>query len=446
MFLSQWIIILIFIFAALFELKGQKKYSHLMLAAMGPLWFILLREPWTEKSAQAVLLVLVYSSCSKLMDILRKNHTGNLNEIENLIHQKKDSIKSMVLSDSILVEESKVLSQSLAEKESLYESLKELNNTMEFPKTLEVFSHLISRLTNFEEGWLIPALSPDIPDHSQTGYQLFRKEFPIPRKGNILNVLPEYQKTMFDLALKSKTPLFINNPAEDPRLPQKSVPAGRGSLTGIGLFQERKPLGALVLEGCKKRDLESLEILSIQLSMEIQKTRLYEKVKNLSIIDGLTQTYQRRHFMALLKDELQRLHQQKKTCSMLMIDIDHFKGFNDNFGHLVGDILLKELSASIQENLRPIDLVGRFGGEEFLIALPETSALEAIQIAQRIRSDIQTRNFVIHEKFFKLTISIGVSIYPDQSDSLETLIEMADKALYQAKGSGRNQVVLHKAR
>jgi len=446
MTVSQWMIIFIFILAALFELKGRKKYSHFMLAVLGPLWLISLREPWTEITIQTFILIAVYLACSKLMTILRWNHTTDLSEIESLIHQKKDAIKSMVLSDSILVEESKVLAQSLAEKESLYESVKELNNTMEFPKTLEVFSNLISRMTNFEEGWLIPAVSSEVPDHSQSGYQLFRKEFPIPRKGNILNVLPDYQKMMFDLALKSKTPIFINNPAEDQRLPQKSVPAGRGSLTGIGLFQEKKALGALVLEGCKKRDLETLEILSIQLSMEIQKTRLYEKVKNLSIIDGLTQTYQRRHFMVLLKDELKRLYQQKKTCSMLMIDIDHFKGFNDNFGHLVGDILLKELSASIQENLRPIDLVGRFGGEEFLIALPETSALEAIQIAQRIRSDIQTRNFVIHEKFFKLTISIGVSVYPDQSDNLDTLIEMADKALYQAKGSGRNQVVLYKAR
>ena len=425
-------------------LGGMKKWSYRTGALLILLWIFLQKTMWATVLFKGALLTTTWITLMFLATVLRKTYLKNLESIDHEIDQKNSKIQSLHLSDSILAEELKVLEQSLAQKESLYESLKELNKTLEFPKTVEVFSNLISRLTSFEDGWLI--ISSSLQDQAENHfcYQISRDESPILRKGSVHQVLSEYQKEAHLLCTRSPSIIFINNPIEDPRFSQKGVTTDTPTLTGIGLFHEGISIGALILEGCKKRELESLEILSIQLSMEIEKARLYEKVKNLSIIDGLTQTYLKRHFLSLLEDEFHRLQTQSKTCTLLMMDIDHFKSFNDNFGHLVGDILLKELSECLRENLRPMDLIGRFGGEEFVIALPETSREEAFQIAERIRNDVQSRKFFIHEKLFKLTLSIGISYFPEDSGEMVSLIEMADEALYIAKGAGRNQVKLYK--
>jgi diguanylate cyclase (GGDEF)-like protein len=440
--MDDLIIIILLISSILFELSGKRRWTYGSAGLLGGCWVLTQGIPSNVFIFKAVFLGLIWIVFIFLARLIRIIHLKKLTSLEQQILQKKEGLNTLMTSDQTLQDESKILENSLLQKEGLYESLKELNKTLEFPKTVEVFSKLASTLTNFEKGWLLPAPSLETSDRP-TCYQLFRSRSPVPHKKFPEEVLNARQREVYILSLKSKSLLFFNNPEEDPRLSEKGTSLGTSTLTGIGLFHEEAPLGVLILEGCKKRDLESLEILAIQLSMETEKDHLYEKVKNLSIIDGLTQTYQKRHLMTLLSEELQRLKSQGKKCSLLMVDIDHFKEFNDNFGHLVGDILLKELSLSIQENLRPLDLVGRFGGEEFLIALPETTQNEAMQIGERIRHNIQFRNFVIHDKLFKLTLSIGISNYPDQSQDLPQLIEMADEALYKAKHSGRNQVVTY---
>jgi diguanylate cyclase (GGDEF)-like protein len=432
-----------FISTLVFEFLGKKKWTYSCLIILGICWF------FTQNlESRSLLLKISFLGLSwilffALIRLLKRTDLATLKDLDSQIDQKKYSLNSLTESEKTVQEEFKVLEYSLQQKEGLYQSLKELNKTLEFPKTVEVFSKIASQLTNFEEGWLFLASSQPASDIQPMCYYLVRNRPPIPKKGLAEDLLIHYQKEVYAVALKSKSLLFFN-PQEDLRFIQSGISSKTSSIVGMSLFHEQSLLGVLILEGCKKRDLESLEILAIQLSMEIEKDRLYEKVKNLSIIDGLTQIYQKRHLMMLLKEELLRLEKQKKTCSVLMADIDHFKDFNDTFGHLVGDILLKELSFSIQGNLRPTDLVGRFGGEEFLIALPETTQEEAMQIAQRIRNDIQSKNFTIHDKLFKLTLSIGISSFPDQSKDLYQLIEMADEALYEAKRSGRNQVILYK--
>ena len=440
--MDELIVVALFISGLLFELSGKRRWTYGSAGLLGGCWILIQGLQSNVFIFKAAIVGLTWILFIFLVRLIRITHLKKLKSLEHEILQKKEGLNTLMTSDKTLQDESKILENSLLQKEGLYESLKELNKTLEFPKTVEVFSKLASALTNFEKGWLLPA--PSLKTSNRlTCYQLFRNGSPVPHKEFPEEILNARQREVYILSLRSKSLLFFNNPEEDVRLNQKGIALGTSTLTGIGLFHEEAPLGVLILEGCKKRDLEPLEILAIQLSLEIEKDHLYEKVKNLSIIDGLTQTYQKRHLMALLRNELQRLKSQGKKCSLLMVDIDHFKEFNDNFGHLVGDIILKELSLSIQDNLRPLDLVGRFGGEEFLIALPETTQSEAMQIGERICHNIQSRNFVIHEKLFKLTLSIGISNYPDQSQDLPQLIEMADEALYKAKHSGRNQVVTY---
>ena len=123
-----------------------------------------------------------------------------------------------------------------------------------------------------------------------------------------------------------------------------------------------------------------------------------------------------------------------------MIDIDYFKDFNDRYGHIVGDAILRELSRAIQETIRQIDLIGRYGGEEFSIILSETDKDAARLAAERIRKAIEDRHIRVYGEELKITVSIGISTYPYDGEDIERLIDKADSALYQAKQAGRNRV------
>ena len=127
---------------------------------------------------------------------------------------------------------------------------------------------------------------------------------------------------------------------------------------------------------------------------------------------------------------------------MLMIDIDHFKKKNDKFGHLVGDVILREVAALIKQNVREIDLVGRYGGEEFSVILVDTNKLDAQLAGERIRKAIESYKFKAYDEVIDVTISAGISSFPQEGQTTEDLIEKADSALYQAKNKGRNRVCL----
>jgi diguanylate cyclase (GGDEF)-like protein len=123
-----------------------------------------------------------------------------------------------------------------------------------------------------------------------------------------------------------------------------------------------------------------------------------------------------------------------------MLDLDHFKEKNDNFGHLVGDVILREVAHILKSNLREIDIIGRYGGEEFTIVLAGTGRNGALQVAERIRENIASAVFKAYDEVVSTTVSIGVSVFPDDGANIDSLIEAADKALYKAKETGRNRI------
>ena len=123
-----------------------------------------------------------------------------------------------------------------------------------------------------------------------------------------------------------------------------------------------------------------------------------------------------------------------------MVDIDHFKTFNDRYGHLVGDAILRSISDRIKENIRQVDLIGRYGGEEFSVILTETDKEGALLAAERIRRAVEANDINIYDESLKISVSIGIAVFPGDAVRPETLIEKADRALYQAKQTGRNKV------
>ena len=210
--------------------------------------------------------------------------------------------------------------------------------------------------------------------------------------------------------------------------------------TIIPLNIQEELIGYLVADGVVIEDKERFYILSQQFLLGIRRAILYRGVQELAIIDSLTNVFNRRYYLERFKEEIERSGKFNYKFSCLMIDIDYFKDFNDRYGHIVGDAILRELSRTIQGNIRQIDLIGRYGGEEFSIILSETDKDAAGLAAERIRLAVQNKHIRVYDEELKITVSIGISTCPYDGKEIEILIDKADSALYQAKQAGRNRV------
>jgi len=191
-------------------------------------------------------------------------------------------------------------------------------------------------------------------------------------------------------------------------------------------------------------------------AIALENTRLFEETQWLAIHDSLTGIYNRRHFMSLAWSEFQRSIRYKAPLSAIMLDIDHFKKVNDTYGHLTGDQVLQFIARLCEKNLRVNDLISRYGGEEFVILLPETSAaasgtqeltpsneIEPAKIvAERLRVAVESAAFSTDRGDIKLTISLGVAELSTEIHNIEQLIDRSDLALLDAKAQGRNRVVI----
>jgi diguanylate cyclase (GGDEF)-like protein len=215
------------------------------------------------------------------------------------------------------------------------------------------------------------------------------------------------------------------------------------------LFQNENIIGALCL-GPNVRDeeyspdvLELLGIVGNMLSVAIHNAQNFEKIKALSYTDGMTGLHNYRFFTLRLREEIARARRNQMPVSLLIMDVDYFKNYNDTLGHPAGDEVLRQLSAILKHTVRDNDIVARYGGEEFAIILPSTGGKGARALAERIRKKVEQHKFPNEEvqPGGTLTISIGGAIYPDDAVIMEDLIVAADRALYTAKAQGRNRVV-----
>ncbi|MCM8811670.1 MAG: GGDEF domain-containing protein [Candidatus Omnitrophica bacterium] len=200
----------------------------------------------------------------------------------------------------------------------------------------------------------------------------------------------------------------------------------------VQFFPEERP-------GTEAR--EKWGIMVGQLALGLQRVALYKQIQRLAIHDSLTGLMVRRHFMERLEEEVARSKRLSKELAFLMIDLDEFKKVNDTYGHLVGDVVLREVAERLQKSVREVDLVGRYGGEEFGVVLPETDMPMGAQVAERIRQTVEQTPIPAYDERIRMTVSVGVSVLGTANGEIVKLIEMADEALYKAKNSGRNRVV-----
>jgi diguanylate cyclase (GGDEF)-like protein len=250
--------------------------------------------------------------------------------------------------------------------------------------------------------------------------------------------------------LSTKNKLFIGN--IESSYFKYSIPRGEKttSMICIPIIVKGEVKGIIYIDSKKTNAFSSkheyfLNILAHEVSVAIERALNYEKIKKLTVIDELTGVYNRRKFDADLKSTLNEAIRYVKSLSLLMIDIDYFKKYNDAYGHQRGDMVLERIGKIFLENKRNTDRVYRYGGEEFSVICSETNKENARIFAERLREVVYQSKFEGEEMIgpaSRLTISIGVSSFPFNSTNLEGLIKYADDAMYRAKAGGRNRVVL----
>ncbi len=197
--------------------------------------------------------------------------------------------------------------------------------------------------------------------------------------------------------------------------------------------------GSPATGGFDERDLATIRTFAGQATVAVDNVLLHEEAQRLSITDGLTGLWNYRYFTMTISKEIERATRFQRPLAMLMLDLDHFKAVNDTFGHPRGDAVLIELAGRIRGQVREVDIVARYGGEEVVVILPETDEIGAVQAAERIRAVVAAAAFGgPDEQRIAVTVSVGVAVFPEHGATPTALLGRADEALYEAKRAGRD--------
>lgn len=322
----------------------------------------------------------------------------------------------------------------------IYEITRKMSGSMTFDDIFSVFSAFLNENLSYATCDLLILDSDGAELRLGRRYRVLKDPAPPAAADKTV----DYSRLIASFARQPREVAIVRD--EDPRAFEDLgiQDPGVATFVGVPLVHEKRLAAILALTNLPKEDFEKTLILSMQFALEIQKVLLYETVERLSITDSLTGLYMRRHFMERFEEEVERSRSHGLTCAFLMIDIDDFKKCNDTYGHLVGDVVLREAARLMRENVREIDLVCRYGGEEFAVILPETGPEGAKHAAERIRKRIAEHTFRAYDEKLSVTISAGVALFPADADRAAQLVEKADQALYRAKWNGKNVVCVYK--
>lgn len=267
--------------------------------------------------------------------------------------------------------------------------------------------------------------------------------------------LSENESILFDQGLigfvaKNQKTIVVENMQKCPYTKHGFENEIYGSFICTALSVRNQTLGVLAVarnafDAFSMNDQQSLEAIASQIAISYDRCSLYTQTKELSVRDELTHLFNRRYFQNVLLSEFKRATRYNRPLSLLMIDVDHFKQFNDTHGHLKGDLALKSIAQALSQSIREVDILARYGGEEFVLLLPNTDLNNAYTVAEKLRKKIENEMrvdiFNHSQQNLKTTISIGIASYPE-IENLENMVHASDMALYEAKKRGRNCSVI----
>jgi diguanylate cyclase (GGDEF)-like protein len=277
------------------------------------------------------------------------------------------------------------------------------------------------------------------------GYPLINYTFPRARIASLLQTEAILRPAVLEHPEQEINALFTRiNPAGVEALLRAIGVSEKMEPLRLPLAFEENLLGVLWVwgEGIIRSDLPILSIFAKQVGISLERARLFQEVQSLALTDPLTRLQNRRSVFELGRIEFSRAQRMERPFSCMMLDIDHFKKINDTYGHPAGDQVLQEFAQRCQAAIRDVDLLGRYGGEEFIILLPETDRDVAVQVAKRLLSTTTEQPFKVAGREVNVTVSIGVATKDENTTHLEALVARADQALYIAKHKGRNRVAI----
>ncbi|MBI1976321.1 MAG: sensor domain-containing diguanylate cyclase [Candidatus Omnitrophica bacterium] len=357
-----------------------------------------------------------------LSGFLQKMKTGYRKEAESCLENVQKLHGHLEEKDRGFQNEIGFFEKRLLELSRLYEITRDLGRALDLQGLFQQLGEILYQTLGISGCWFVQLKTPEPP--AGIVYRLDRI-----REREIR-------------ALLDSPGLFENEIAQC-RQREGETGIRVGTRTLFPLRVENQLKGILAVDSAVSPLVEPLSIIAGQLALNLEKVELYNRVQELAILDGLTGAYGRRYFLERLQEEFVRSRKQELPLSLLMCDLDYFKEKNDTYGHLVGDEVLRAVAKILKQYIREVDLLGRYGGEEFTVILPETMPQKAWQVGERIRSMVQDSELEIYDEKIRVTISIGVSALSPKMSSVEELIDQADRALYSAKTKGRNRVEVY---
>ncbi len=243
-----------------------------------------------------------------------------------------------------------------------------------------------------------------------------------------------------------KIPLLVRNAETDSRFARGFFGPAERSFMALPLHLFGRLVGfvrasASEPDRFRAEDLRGAELACTLAGVSMENIQLFEKVNELAIKDGLTGLYTHRAFQSRLEEEILRSARSKVPFSVIMADIDHFKSYNDTFGHQAGDAVLKAVSQAISGGVREIDFAARYGGEEFALVITAAGREQAAAVAEKVRLALEALSFNFGGRASRVTASFGVAEFPAEASAAGQLVRVADERLFRAKQAGRNRVV-----
>lgn len=411
---------------------GRQTSAVLSLSVTFTLGFLLLGLNFTDIVHTLLFLVIVGSfsyyvkyivdnivQCKRReLDLIKDRHAES-KTVKDRLQTEKEYLEKMVYDISNLYQAPKKMTSATSLQEFLKCAKDSLEGHFSFKRCKLIIRSFKSDEVSLETIYNIPQQADDIDASSG------------------------YEQKLLDLMASGREPLVIEKGTESPSAEGLQLPEDVDRFLAVPLSIGGRVNGIFAAEGIILDDAIRFIILAHQFAMVLERIRLYELVQELAITDDITGVFVRRHFLERLAEEMERSKAFDTQLSFIMLDIDHFKRCNDKYGHLVGDVVLSETADIIKANLREIDLLGRYGGEEFSIILPKTSKQEAAVVGERLRKAVASATINAYDEKIKVSISAGIATFPDDTKEMNQLIDRADQMLYKAKESGRNRVEVY---
>lgn len=377
---------------------------------------------------------------SRITDLSAQNIQS---EQDRIMASEQERLRKSLEEKSAIIERSnRMLEKFVKDLSLIYEIGQEVNSIIDLDRLYSTIAATLTKYLKVNEFALM------IFDEKAEELQI-KAAFGFKNAEAVASMVFKKGEGISGLAAQTGKKIYIKDTSHEDRFLnyKGEKPDEPSSFLSIPLIYKDEVLGVINfgrrgISSFTYQDVQMLSLTAGQIALAVANARLYTRTRELTVKDELTGINNRRHFQNMLQMEWKRAIRFHRPLSLIMVDVDYFKDYNDTFGHLQGDQVLKQIGAILRRNLREVDTVARFGGEEFVLLLPDTDKRGAIAVAEKVRLLVEGHRFsTLDRKVTRdITISAGIATYPDDVEEMDDLIDHADIALYRAKEGGRNRI------